>query len=186
MKKILLVLLLNLSAFAKADLSGNWISECNFYNNHSFKSKVVFKDAKEIVEFKFFEDAKCQEHSLTIVYEANYITGARFGDGKKFNSTLVKVQMTVHLPLALEQFNKPNSEDGCGIRNWKLNVAQDVSGKICGPFKMPVIGKTVYDIYKLNLNSLVFGGLPVKWDMSDPTVRPDKLSKIEFWIERNK
>lgn len=186
MRNIILVLFLSLSAFAKTDLSGNWVSECTPFSKHSFKSRIVFKGATEKVEFKLFEDAKCVDHSLTVFYEAIFITGAKFGEGKKFNSLPTKVQMSVHLPAILEQFNKTDSEDGCGIKNWKLNIAQDVSGKFCRPFKMPTVGKTVYDMYKLNLNSLVFGGLPTKWDMSDPTVRPDKLSKVEFWIEKNK
>lgn len=194
MTTIFLVFCLNHFSFAdfplekkaKVDLSGNWITECSPLSSRSFKARIHLQSAIENVEFKLFEDAKCQEHSLTVNYEASYITGAKFGEGKKFNSTPSKVQMTVHLPAVLDQFNKDDSKDGCGIRNWKLNVAQNVSGKFCGPFKMPMIGKVVYDIYKLNLNSLAFGGLPTKWDMSDPGVRPNKLSKVEFWIDKNK
>jgi hypothetical protein len=186
MRDIFLVFFLSLNVFSKTDLSGNWVSECNPIAKHSFIARIVFKGATEKVEFKLFEDTKCVDHSLTVYYEAIFITGAKYGEGKKFNSLPTKVQMSVHLPAVLEQFNKADSEDGCGIKNWKLNIAQDVSGKFCRPFKMPAVGKTVYDMYKLNLNSIAFGGLPTKWDMSDPTVRPDKLSKVEFWIEKNR
>ncbi len=179
-------LMVSTLVLAKSDITGTWGSECNIFGKHSFKARVVFENSSEHLDFKLFEDTGCKTHSLSVAYEANYITGAKFGDGKKFNSTPSKVQMTVHLKTVLEQFNSSTGDDGCGLNNWKLNVAQDVSGKFCHPFKMPTIGKTVYDIYKLNLNSLVFGGFPLKWDMVDPTVRPKQSSKIEFWIVKDK
>lgn len=183
--KVVFVFLVNSVTFAKTDISGRWISECNLLDQRSFNSKIVFTNAAEALEFKLFEDTACKNHSLTIIYEAHFITGAKFGEGKKFNSTPTKVQMIVHRLAVLDQFNNPSKEDGCGLRNWKLETPKDVSGKTCQLFKMPTLGKTLYDIYKLNLNSLVFGGLPLKWDMIDPSARPKQLSKIEFWIEKN-
>lgn len=182
--KIFFVLLLTQMISAKTDLSGNWVSECNLLGKHSFKSKISFKDVVESVEFKLYKETTCQTHVLSVFYEASFMTGAKFGEGKKFNSTPSKIQLVIHLPAVVEQFNSSNDKDGCGLKNWKLNVAQSVSGKFCWPFKMPTLGKPVYDIYKLNLNSLVFGGLPIKWDMTDITVRPKQLSKIEFWREK--
>lgn len=179
-------LLFSISVLAKSDITGNWVSECNIFGNQSFKATIKFENSKETFNFKLFEDKNCTTHSLSMAYEASYITGAKFGDGKKFNSTPSKVEMTVHLQSVIEQFNSNTNEDGCGFKNWKLNVPQNVSGKFCHPFKMPTIGKTVYDIYKLNLNSLVFGGLPTQWDMVDSTVRPKQLSKVEFWIAKTK
>ncbi len=183
---IVIVLLFPTFVLAKSDLTGKWITECNVSGKHSFKATLTFQNNKENIDFKLFEDTTCKEHSLSVSYIASYITGAKFGEGKKFNSTPEKVQMTVHLQKVIDQFNRAETEDGCGFKDWKLNVARDVSGKFCRPFKMPTVGKTVYDIYKLNLNSLVFGGLPLKWDMVDPTVRPKQLSKTEFWITKEK
>ena len=42
------------------------------------------------------------------------------------------------------------------------------------------------DIYYCKENKKLYVRSFNKWDMSDPTVRPDKLSKVEFWIEKNK
>jgi len=135
---------------------------------------------KQRTTFKLFEDKTCISHVSTVAYEGTFSTGKVFGEGIEFNSLPSKVNFTVHIQSVIEQYNDPNSPDGCGMKNWKLNISQNVSGQYCRPFKMPTINKMVHDIYETQGNDIRFGGLPLNWDLVDPNSRPKKFSGIVF------
>lgn len=183
--KLVLIFLFLISAshsWGSSSLVEAWVTDCYVFGRHSFISEIQLVDNRQLTIFKLFEDKTCHGHVSTVTYAGTFSTGNFFGEGIEFDSLPTRVNFTVHLESVIEQYNDPNSSDGCGLKNWKLNVAQDVSGRYCRPFQMPSINKMIHDIYKTQANDIRFGGLPLNWDLADPNSRPQKLSEIIFHL----
>lgn len=167
-------------SWGRSQTTRTWITDCHVFGRHSFISEIKFVGDKQSVNFKLFENKACGSHASTVFYEGSFSTGKVFGEGVEFDSLPAKVEFTVHIQSVIDQYNDPSSPDGCGMKNWKLNVAQDVSGQYCRPFQMPTVNKMVHDIYDIQEHDIRFGGIPLNWDLVDPNNRPQKLSDIVF------
>lgn len=181
--KSILVFLFSTFSFHTATAWGSkasWVTACQVFGRHSFISEVHFVSDMQLLTFKLYEDKNCMSHASTVTYEGFFSTDKVFGEGIQLDSRPSKVNFTVHIQSVIDQYNDPNSPDGCGRKNWELNVSQDVSGQYCRPFQMPTINKVIHDIYKIQGNELRFGGIPLNWDLADLNSRPQKLSSIIF------
>jgi hypothetical protein len=69
-----------------------------------------------------------------------------------------------------------NSQKLCGLSNWALNVANDVTGKDCQGHTVNA-GDVVYDIYYNQGNSLWLGDSSGENDGSTEEKRPNTLDK---------
>ncbi len=177
---IFLVMISALHSWGNTAMDGAWISDCNVFGRHSFISEIQFKESNHFVTFKLYEDQSCLSHASTVSYEGSFSTGNIFGEGIEFDSLPSKVQLTVHIQNVVDQYNNPSSPDGCEMKNWQIDVAQDVSGKYCRPIQMPTIGVAVHDIYQVQDSEFRFGSIPLNWGLNDPARRPRTLSKITF------
>lgn len=181
--KIILAFLFSsvtINSWAHSNITGEWISDCNVFGRHSFISELNFSDNRISVTFKLFEDKNCLSHSSTVAYRGNYSTGMTYGEGIEFNTLPSGVNFTVHIQNVIDFYNRPGTAEGCGIKNWELNISRDVSGKYCHPFQMPTSNQMVHDIYKIHGNKLRFGAMPLTWDLTDSNTRPQILSDVVF------
>lgn len=69
-----------------------------------------------------------------------------------------------------------NSQKLCGLNNWALNVANDVTGKNCQGQTVNA-GDVMYDIYMSQGNSLWLGDSSGENDGSSEEKRPNSLDK---------
>lgn len=167
---------------ASASLIGTWKTQCTVFgqnNRHSFSSIVTINASKILIDFKMFADQNCTIHNLTSNYEGAYSTSVNYGEGSKIDFTSTEVAFTLSRQEIVDLYNDPNSLDGCGIKNWQLNILQDVSGRFCRPFQMPTRGKQVYDIFNVSNGELKFGFIPFRWN-EDSSSRPTQLSEIVY------
>lgn len=75
-----------------------------------------------------------------------------------------------------------NSSAWCGYTNWKVNVAQDVTGAYCDPDTYWSVGHMQYDLYQVDGNRLFFGDPATGPGSSDGT-RPNQI-KTTAWYTR--
>lgn len=132
-------LLFNMQALATVSLNGRWSSDCNTLGRHSYKAMAEIEQPIQSVNFKLYEDSHCTSHSLTVRYEAEFLLGGFAGEGIEFSAVPSNVQLTIHLQRVVDQYNQLDA-DGCGLKDWRVNVEKNVEGRFCRPFQMPNIG----------------------------------------------
>ena len=165
------------TAKASPSLVGVWQSDCAPVTRHSFKTTVTLSEGRAVLVTQLFADQGCATNSISLTLDGDYSTGADFGEGYEVNLTPATVKMTLRLPEVVDYYN---AHSGCGLTNWAIDVAQDVSGRFCNPNQMPLVGQITYDIYNIADGILQFGGIPVRLDTVDPMLRPTGLSGRSF------
>ncbi len=166
-------------AQANPNLIGAWQTGCTQFTKHSLKTTLTLTDDRSVFIIQFFSDAQCKTNSISFTYDGVYSTGGNFGDGTEINLITSSIKYTLRDPDVVERYNN-SATDGCAISDWKIDLPREVSGRYCRPTQFPQIGQTLYDIFRMDGNKLKFGGLPLRADMTQPSLRPSKLNQVEF------
>lgn len=72
----------------------------------------------------------------------------------------------------------------CGRRDWKVNIEQNVTGRVCDPLPMRVPGSTYYTSVALQDSKLYFAEDSNEKDGSSPTSRPTQPEMTNAWIQK--
>jgi hypothetical protein len=73
----------------------------------------------------------------------------------------------------------------CGIEDWSVGVAQDITGKTCGSTSLPKSGDRFYDIVQLlDGKTLATGNATKEFDGSTPEKRPQEINLTKKYIKR--
>ena len=174
MKNFLLIIILSLILFscgekeesddsATTELEGTWATDCYQYSNSQYNKKTLVVSGKNYTYTSvYYSSSKCATvedkwvSTLTSLAIGDAMTfdsyGASGGSGHQFkvnhdNSTL-EWQIAGSVSWA-------NTNSYCGISNWVINVAQDVSGKTCGSSTEWSSGITLYGLYLLDGTKLL-------------------------------
>ena len=75
---------------------------------------------------------------------------------------------------------KMNGETFCGIADWKVDVATDITGKNCGGFTVQK-GDVLMDVYKIENDNTVFFGRQFNFATSeDAKTRPESVTDAPY------
>ena len=165
MKNFLLIIILSLILFscgekeesddsATTELEGTWVTDCYQYSNSQYNKKTIVVSGKNYTyTSEYYSSSKCATvedkwvYTLTSLAIGDAMTFSSGGSGHRFtsyhNSTKLEWQSAGSVSWA-------NTNSYCGISNWVINVAQDVSGKTCGSSTEWSSGITLYGLYLLD------------------------------------
>ena len=165
MKNFLLIIILSLILFscgekeesddsATTELEGTWVTDCYQYSNSQYNKKTLVVSGKNYTyTSEYYSSSKCATvedkwvYTLTSLAIGDAMTFSSGGSGHRFtsyhNSTKLEWQNAGSVSWA-------NTNSYCGISNWVINVAQDVSGKTCGSSTEWSSGITLYGLYILD------------------------------------
>ena len=165
MKNFLLIIILSFILFscgekeesddsATAELEGTWATDCYQYSNSQYNKKTLVVSGKNYTYTSvYYSSSKCATvedkwvYTLTSLAIGAEMTFSSGGSGHRFtayhNSTKLEWQDAGSVSWA-------NTNSYCGISNWVINVAQDVSGKTCGSSTEWSSGITLYGLYILD------------------------------------
>ena len=170
MKNFLLIIILSLILFgcgeneesddsATTELEGTWETDCYQYSNSQYNKKtIVVSERNYTYTSEYYSSSKCATvedkwvYTLTSLAIGAEMTFSSGGSGHRFttyhNSTKLEWQSASSVSWA-------NTNSYCGISNWVINVAQDVSGKTCGSSTEWSSGITIYGLYLLDGTKLL-------------------------------
>ena len=173
MKQIILIIILSFVLFscskeesddsATTELEGTWETDCYQYSNSQYNKKTIVVSGKNYTYTSvYYSSSKCATvedkwvstlTSLAIGDAMFFSTyGSSGGYGHQFtayhNSTKLEWQSAGSVSWA-------NTNSYCGLSNWVINVAQDVSGKTCGSSTEWSSGITLYGLYLLDGTKLL-------------------------------
>ena len=159
MKNIIAIIILSLILFgcgekeesddsATTELEGTWETACYQYSNSQYNKKTIVVSGKNFTyTSEYYSSSKCATvedkwvYALTSLAIGADMTFSNGGSGHRFttyhNSTKLEWQSASSVSWA-------NTNSYCGISNWVINVAQDVSGKTCGSSTEWSSGITLY------------------------------------------
>ena len=165
MKNFLIIIILSLILFscgekeesddsATTELEGTWETACYQYSNSQYNKKTIVVSGKNFTyTSEYYSSSKCATvedkwvYTLTSLAIGAEMTFSSGGSGHRFttyhNSTKLEWQSASSVSWA-------NNNSYCGISNWVINVAQDVSGKTCGSSTEWSSGITLYGLYLLD------------------------------------
>ena len=173
MKHIISIIILSLVLFscakeesddsATTELEGTWVTDCYQYSNSQYNKKTIVVSGKNFTyTSEYYSSSKCATvedkwvSTLTSLAIGTAMTSVSYGSsggyGHEFtayhNSTKLEWQNAGSVSWA-------NTNSYCGISNWVINVAQDVSGKTCGSSTEWSSGITIYGLYILDGNKFM-------------------------------
>ena len=170
MKNFLLIIILSFTLFscgikeesddsATTELEGTWETDCYQYSNSQYNKKTIVVSGKNYTYTSvYYSSSKCATvedkwvSTLTSLAIGDAMTFSSGGSGHRFtsyhNSTKLEWQSAGSVSWA-------NTNSYCGISNWVINVAQDVSGKTCGSSTEWSSGITIYGLYILDGNKFM-------------------------------
>jgi len=138
-------------------LNGTWIQSCNIdEDNDVSDSQLVINGAEWLYTLTSYSDAECLEPIFATRAEIISLAGDKvtLSNGTlatAVDQTITGVFMTPKSNLAATLFN---SDQSCGIATWAIDKEEDVAS--CPEFSS-IVGKTSYDIYKVENNRLYQG-----------------------------
>ena len=170
MKNFLLIIILSLILFscgekeesddsATTELEGTWVTDCYQYSNSQYNKKTIVVSGKNYTyTSEYYSSSKCATvedkwvSTMTSLAIGDAMTFSSGGSGHRFtsyhNSTKLEWQNAGSVSWA-------NTNSYCGLTNWVINVAQDVSGKTCGSSTEWSSGITLYGLYLLDGTKLL-------------------------------
>ena len=144
---------------ATTELEGTWETDCYQYSNSQYNKKTIVVSGKNYTyTSEYYSSSKCATVEDKWV---STLTSLAIGDAMTFSSGGSGHQFTTyHNSTKLEWGNAgsvswANTNSYCGISNWVINVAQDVSGKTCGSSTEWSSGITLYGLYLLDGTKLL-------------------------------
>ena len=158
---------------ATTELEGTWETDCYQYSNSQYNKKTIVVSGKNFTyTSEYYSSSKCATvedkwvYTLTSLAIGAEMTFSSGGSGHRFttyhNSTKLEWQSAGSVSWA-------NTNSYCGISNWVINVAQDVSGKTCGSSTEWSSGITLYGLYLLDGTKLLPSQSPSSYPSSVST-----------------
>jgi hypothetical protein len=155
---LLLIFALLISACTKTEVElptvgslegGSWYVDCYQNTGGSFETRTASFEggSYEHVLSLYNSDWSCSQKALELRETGTYVIGGPAATGSsmyKLDNTITTLTIK---PLTTIAVNNYNTSAMCGLTNWALNVAQDVTGLNCGAGTLPAAGTAYYDIY---------------------------------------
>ncbi len=172
-------------ASARTELQGTWTDACHAPNRLADVLKTGF--AQDRYEFgllqnrftrtlSVYSDAACSKPGFTETIEGGYTVigdGPDIDGGRPINYTLTKATINPQTAAAVDALNVVSY---CGVKDWALNQAKEVTNKTCAlqQFKN---GDVVFDIFRVENKQLTMGKTSFFADGSSGQARPTERNK---------
>ncbi len=146
-----------------SDLFGNWNSTCSFSEKegHYISSELDFWGSILFATESYYSrsDTNCSS-SIILRKEKRYsfVEGKEFITSRQFYSFLAtsKIQSSKIVLFDENVISQLNSENYCGLSNWKTGIAVDVLGKTCGTYTYPSKDSITYSKFSPSGKDLMF------------------------------
>ena len=145
------------STTTTTELEGTWKTACHSSGDYYYIRTVAVTGTTFVEKNEYHSDSSCANDNATFEVNFGSLTigdvktfdsyGSSGGSGAEFTMTLSTNTLT---PLNSTEVSWANTNSYCGISNWVINVAQDVSGKTCGSSTEWSSGITLYGLYILD------------------------------------
>ncbi len=161
-----------------------WETDCILFGKHSYKSQAEIVSDRLVLVVNFYETKSCTIPTIKGIYRGKL----------SYIKTQENIHFIEHIPSStqymlqkkdvVDQWNDPNSKDGCGKKEWKLNDPSEVSGKFCRPFWIPQKDSKVLDLISIEANQMKFGRSPAI--VGDPAFDewPENLSQVQWHLAK--
>jgi hypothetical protein len=174
MRRMNILILVGLSLSVEAAASdgsivGEWRRRC-FSDGRDY-SAVFTESTLSIIERHFVDG--CRTLAYTIEKSGAYVVGdSDIPNSQTLDITVAGMVITPRSELAVSVFN---DHQVCGFDAWEAEIGVEVTGRLCNREQYPEVGDTVYDLVRIQNNSLVFGDSKGWSEIRSPDRRP-----IEF------
>ncbi len=175
--RLLSITLLFVSSFvfAATEFDGNWKSSCAGQQGGYSTENIKIGENKIDYTVAVFGDAGCTNKYVDLVTVGTLDIGPMSQSIAMAHDTQIifsKINLTPRSGFVTMMLN---SKTMCGYKDWKVNVAKDVSGRECDGQQMPKIGDATYDLVSLQNSKLFYGEKTEENDGTSPEKRPKKL-----------
>jgi hypothetical protein len=169
-------------------LDGHWQSNClgldwlgfaQSQESYSFSALGDF--TKDTTVFK--DDCTAAQAVITVKGTAASLGQAEgVADAKALNLTIVEATLT---PRTEGVVTALNTAKYCGKEDWHLDESVDILGLDCAG-ESYAKGQTVFDIYRLQDNQLLFGKSTMIWfDATTVADRPTELDQERVFVKKS-
>lgn len=163
-------------------LDGQWRQTCRV----GYERREIFQADQVVFQERNFLDSLCQQEALILESRGTWLDKGptlRPLDGRAMDFTFTGIYATVLAPDFLENFN---AQKICGISDWQIGEAREVSGLSCDflqtgkPWTVPSAGEQRFGIYKVSAGLLWLGQQTPVHDASSPARRPVDWDKNPY------
>lgn len=171
MKTILILLALSTPGLAD-NLWGKWVTECIKQDNYYYKGKLLLETGTYTFTGLMYTDAECTKAGARLD-----AVGAFMSDQDLVGDVDISFQSVDLTPVEAGVASGMNLFKVCGLKSWKVGVAQSVLGKNCFGQRVPGPGEFRYNIYAFaSRESLLLGRITKEQDGTSPSTRPTELA----------
>ena len=183
-KATLLVLSYLLSTLCQAQVtSGLWTTNCN---NGLINEQTYSANNRVISTESFHSDQNCQKISFR--FQTTGLVSYYKGSDKFIDFIYGEIFLTLFKQEFISDFNQRKV---CGLSDWTLSQAQNITGLKCAIFniskeaQIPPAGEIKYGIFQMNQGKLYYGQLSKEFNSSTPAVRPTQINFFTEYIFQN-
>ena len=179
LKKSLALPIFLISVGAYAHISpGLWSTDClkGSKKEQSYRAKTV------LTKEHFFQDGQCSDPAFLFSTDGRVEFPSE--DQTYIDFVYVSIFLTLYKESLVENFN---NREVCGIKNWKLGNAHEITGLNCAiftanPAPIPAAGDVRYGIHSVEGSKLYYGRLSQQSDGTSPAARPKALNRTTEYI----
>ena len=183
-KTIILVMTFIMSSKSEAQIkTGYWSTYCR----NGLKKEQIYGNKNRVISTeRFYEDKNCIKESFhfqTIGLVSYYKSSENFIDFlyEEIYLTLFKQELTSDF----------NTRKVCGLSDWELSRAQNITGLKCALFNLnraaqiPLAGEIKYGIFQMDNSKLYYGQLSPKFNSISPEKRPVQINFLTEYTFQN-
>ncbi|CAH0159050.1 hypothetical protein AGRO_2546 [Agrobacterium sp. ATCC 31749] len=168
----------------KVDLQGEWTTEClkiGKNDRHGIITRITIRDSRIHAVSQIYASNGCQRPTVQVRYEGTLDGGLKDQNSLLFAHTVTSITMTPNDGDVVEHYNRDPKGMGCGLSDWKENIALDVDGRTCAAITFARKGETLFDRAWIDGNKLRFAAFPVKWSNHTPDDRPQSPLETVYY-----
>ncbi len=167
-----------------AGVTGEWYKDCNEISQAGTAAYVTsyynfHDDGTFTLEESAYQDKVCNKLFILTTMEGTYTAD----DQGNLDLVLTK-QFLTFSSLLSPLMPVLNLSNFCGYKNWKVDLAQDVTERTCNLMGQDIptitVGDMSYNIYQLTNNELFLGTPSEDYDGSSQATRPIELGTVAF------
>ena len=128
----------------KVDLQGEWTTDClkiGKNDRHGIITRITIRDSRIHAVSQIYASNGCQRPTVQVRYEGTLDGGLKDQDSLLFAHTVTSITMPPNEGDVVERYNRDPKGMGCGLSDWKENIALDVDGRTCAAITFARKGK---------------------------------------------
>jgi len=161
-------------------LAGAWTTACINATSYSARNEVRFTAESMRWRGTSYTATNCVDQDFSFEMHNTYATGLNSGELFELDYVLEKIFFLFSSADAVRQ---ANDYVYCGIKDWRINVPRDVTGKDCGGTTYRA-GDATYDLIRIDQGrKLFFGSFDNGYDGKTPESRPVAIDPHQAYLK---